>query len=219
MHYVSGKSFKITEHLRYPQYRQFDDPDYIRAEVDGAQVARHLFFDPKPHSIRKPTDRVASSLWGKKTCKRVKFMHDLCLIFMIFVWYPPKKYLTNFFPLRFFQPFFRRHSIHPKKKTVRLDFRAGGFPAFWDPGLWCTQRHLSQQMGWVGWVVGRPCWHPALIFLASNYLQRPPTQWSTLLPSSTPAMLEFMFCPIFRLGKRFGVRHGTCDVLFTKKNS
>lgn len=56
-----------------------------------------------------------------------------CMIFVwyswyLLVWYPPKKYLTNFFPLRFFQPFFRRHPIHPKKKNVRLDFRAGENP-------------------------------------------------------------------------------------------
>lgn len=65
-------------------------------------------------------------------------IHDICLIS------PQKKYLTNFFPLRFFQPFFR-HPIHPGRRQN---------PAFWDPGRWCTQRHLSQQpngLGSVGW--------------------------------------------------------------------
>lgn len=150
----------------YPQYRQFDDPDYIRAEVDGARVARHLFFDPKPHSIRKPTDRCFFTS-GKKNLQKSQVhawclfdIHDMCLI-------PPKKYLTNFFPLRFFQPFFRRHPIHPgRRKNPPFEIQAFDAP-----------RDTWQQMGWVVWVVGRPCWHPALIFLASNYLQRPPTQW------------------------------------------
>ena len=126
--------------------------------------------------------------FGKKKLAKESsscMMHDL--IFMIFVWYPLKKYLTHFFPLRFFQPFFR-HPIHPGRRKN---------PAFWDPGLWCTQRHLSQQpngLGSVGWEdhvghVGIPHWvgrlwlHTPncivmwwtkrfLIFLASNYLRK-----------------------------------------------
>lgn len=202
-----------------------------------------IYFSTLSHIAYESQLIVASSLRGKKNLQKSQVhawclfdIHDICLI-------PLKKYLTNFFPLRFFQPFFRRHPIHPKKNF------AGDAPPF-EIQAFDAPRDTWQQMGWVGWVVGRPCWHPAsrtgleghfsganfavklskrvktrgfclrgtffsspwnylkkkvlqrnwfvnffgcwlhtpncivmwwtkrfLIFLASNYLQRPPTQW------------------------------------------
>lgn len=233
----------------YPQYRQFDDPDYIRAEVDGARVARHLFFDPKPHSIRKPTDRCFFTSGKKKLAKE----SSSCMMFVWYSWYvfdtPQKNIWQTSFPFDFFSLFSGGIQSIPKKRE-KLDFRISDDAPPFEIQAFDAPRDTWQQMGWVGWVVGRPCWHPAsrtgleghfsganfavklskrvktrgfclrgtffsspwnylkkkvlqrnwfvnffgcwlhtpncivmwwtkrfLIFLASNYLQRPPTQW------------------------------------------
>lgn len=130
---------KITEHFELfdiPKKRQFDDPDCIRAEVDGARVARHLFFDPKPHSIRKPTDRCFFTSGKKKLAKE----SSSCMMFVWYSWYlfdTPQKIFDKLLSTSIFSAFFQAASNPSQKKLRRRR------PAFWDPGLWCTQRHLA----------------------------------------------------------------------------
>ena len=80
---------------------------------------------------------VASSLREKKNLQKSQVhawclfdIHDICLI-------PPKKIFDKLLSTSIFSAFFQA-AFNPSLKNVRRRR-----PAFWDPGLWCTQRHLA----------------------------------------------------------------------------
>ena len=203
-----------------------------------------IYFSTLSHIAYESQLIVASSLRGKKTCKRVKFMHDVCLIFMIFVWYPSKNIWQTSFHFDFFSLFSGIQSI-PKKRSPEIEPRllrsrplmhpetpfaanglgrlgggksmlASGIPQWvgrslfrGETLLWNFLRgvktrgfclrgtffsspwnYLKKKVLQRNWFVNFfGCWlHTPncivmwwtkrfLIFLASNYLQRPPTQW------------------------------------------
>jgi len=106
----------------------------------------------------------------KKTCKRVKFMHDawfdihdICLI-------PPKKNIwQTSFPFDFLQPFFRRHPIHPgRRQNPPFEIQAVDAPR----DTWEQPNGLGSVGWWEDHVghVGIPHWVGRSLFRGETLL-------------------------------------------------